>query len=104
MSTPERRAPVSAHDYPPTLLVSVLTRLVEDAVARALSAAGFDDLTRAHGIVFEVLDPEGSRSSDMAARARMTKQSMGELVAHLERLGYLLRTPDPFDRRAKLVV
>jgi DNA-binding MarR family transcriptional regulator len=34
----------------------------------------------------------------------MTKQAMAELVAHLEIHGYVTRTPDPKDRRAKLVV
>jgi DNA-binding MarR family transcriptional regulator len=36
-------------------------------------------------------------------RAQITKQSMAELVAHLERHGYVERVPDPSDRRAKLV-
>ena len=34
----------------------------------------------------------------------MTKQSMGELVAYLERRGYVERLPDPRDGRAKIVV
>ena len=34
----------------------------------------------------------------------MTKQAMAELVAHLEKHGYVERRPDPGDRRAKLVV
>ena len=34
---------------------------------------------------------------------QITKQSMAELVAHLERHGYVERVPDPADRRAKLV-
>lgn len=33
----------------------------------------------------------------------MTKQGMGQLVAALEQLGYVARTPDPSDRRAQLV-
>jgi DNA-binding MarR family transcriptional regulator len=41
--------------------------------------------------------------STLAQRAQMTKQSMAELVAHLERHGYVERIPDPADRRAKLV-
>ena len=41
--------------------------------------------------------------SVLADRAQMTKQSMAELVAHLEHHGYVERVPDPQDRRAKLV-
>jgi DNA-binding MarR family transcriptional regulator len=33
----------------------------------------------------------------------MTPQAMGELVDELEGLGYLVRKPDPTDRRAKLI-
>jgi DNA-binding MarR family transcriptional regulator len=34
----------------------------------------------------------------------MTKQAMAELVGHLERSGYVVRVPDPDDRRAKRVL
>jgi DNA-binding MarR family transcriptional regulator len=34
----------------------------------------------------------------------MTKQAMAQLVQHLEEHGYVARSPDPADRRAKLVV
>jgi DNA-binding MarR family transcriptional regulator len=53
--------------------------------------------------VFQWLDDEGTRVSVLADRAQMTKQSMGELVTHLESHGYVERVPDPTDRRAKLV-
>jgi MarR family transcriptional regulator, temperature-dependent positive regulator of motility len=46
----------------------------------------------------------GSRVAELAEEARMTKQSMGELVAYLERRGYVERLPDPRDGRAKIVV
>jgi len=41
---------------------------------------------------------------DLAARAGMTKQSMGELVDDLEAKGFVGRRPDPRDRRARTVV
>lgn len=56
-----------------------------------------------HDNVLQFLDAQGTRVSVLAQRAQMTKQSMGELVAHLERHGYVERVPDPHDRRAKLV-
>jgi DNA-binding MarR family transcriptional regulator len=58
----------------------------------------------AHSAVFAQIDPEGSRLSELAHRANMTPQAMGELVDQLESLGYLVRRPDPRDRRAKLIV
>ena len=42
--------------------------------------------------------------SALAERAQITKQSMAELVAYLEQHGYVVRVPDPSDRRAKLVL
>ena len=56
-----------------------------------------------HGNVFGFLDDEGTRVSELARRAQITKQSMADLVAHLERHGYVERIADPRDRRAKLV-
>jgi DNA-binding MarR family transcriptional regulator len=47
---------------------------------------------------------EGSRLTELARGANMTPQAMGELVDELEGLGYLVRTPDPTDRRAKLIM
>lgn len=90
-------------DYPLPLLVDINNRVLADRIDRALHEAGYTDVNRTHGAVFDALDPGGSRLTDMAARARVTKQAMGELCASLERRGYLQRRPDPTDRRAKLV-
>ena len=58
----------------------------------------------AHSAVFAQIRPEGSRLTDLARGANMTPQAMGELVDELEQLGYVVRRPDPSDRRAKLIV
>ncbi len=62
------------------------------------------DLSVADNAVMAFLPAGGARISDLARRARITKQSMGELVADLERRGYVRRIVDPADGRAKLVV
>jgi DNA-binding MarR family transcriptional regulator len=74
-----------------------------DALMERLAASGHAEVRAAHGAVFEYLDDAGTRVSVLAERARMTKQSMTELVAHLERHGYVERVPDPADGRARLV-
>ena len=73
-------------------------RLVERFAER-----GHPEVRGPHGNVFEYLDGDGTRVSVLAERAQITKQSMAELVYHLERHGYVERVPDPADGRAKLV-
>ena len=79
-------------------------RYMEDRIFRAVQDAGFDDWTLAQVRVFQRLAPGGSRLTDLADQAQMTKQSAGVLVDQLERLGYVRRVPDPTDGRARLIV
>ncbi len=72
-------------------------------IYEGLAKAGYSDLRPAHFSVFQHLAPEGSRATDMAERAQITKQSMGYLVDALEKQGYLEQLPDPTDGRARLV-
>jgi DNA-binding MarR family transcriptional regulator len=94
-------------DSPPRPLPSVLAQVkrlaVEDMFGR-MAAAGFDDVREGHGCVFGFIDLEsGSRLTDLADRAGLTKQAVGEAAAELQRLGYLERVPDPEDGRAKII-
>lgn len=65
--------------------------------------AGYTDIREAHLQVFGTIDWTGTRLTDLAARANMTRASMAELVDELERNGYVYRRPDPEDGRAKRV-
>ena len=91
---------------PVPTIISVFRRaagvMIEDLIAR-LAAAGFAGLGPSHQVVFENLDPGGTRLTELAARAGITRQSMSELVSALEQRGYLERRVDPADRRARIV-
>lgn len=69
----------------------------------ALGQHGFPDIRPAHSSVFRHIAAGGSRVSDLAERAHMTKQSMAYLVESLAAGGYVAVAPDPTDGRAKRV-
>ena len=85
------------------LLRKAFVALNDRAIAR-LAERGHEAVRPAHGAVFQHLDDTGTPVARLAERAQMTKQAMAELVAHLEHHGYVVRRPDPADRRAKLVI
>lgn len=91
---------------PPTIgaLLRHAWQAVRTQVLERLQAAGFVDLTAAHLDVFQYPGPDGARPSDLAARARVSKQAMNQLLRALEELGYLERqsASEP-DGRARVV-
>ena len=87
----------------PRLLLEASRTLGAEVVA-SLDERGFPDARPAHAAVFMHIDRRsGTRSTDLARRARMTKQGMMALVDDLEQRGYVRRVPDPEDARAKVV-
>lgn len=96
--TTARRAPENL-----AILLREPFRVGSEILHRRFAERGHPEVRPPHGNVMQYLDDAGTRVSDLARRAQMTKQSMAELVAHLERHGYVERVPDPRDRRAKLV-
>ncbi len=61
------------------------------------------DLRPAHMQVLSTGSIAGRRVTELAESAGMTKQSMHELIGHLEDHGYVRREPDPADSRARLL-
>jgi DNA-binding MarR family transcriptional regulator len=78
-------------------------RAMEARLLATLAAEGFDDLTIAQGRIAARIGPDGTRLTDLAAQALVTKQTANHLVDQLERAGYVRRVPDPTDGRARLV-
>lgn len=81
-----------------------VARTMDRAVGSRLKELGYVDVRTGHLTVLLDLERSGVRSAELARRAGMTRQSMGELVAELEKLDYVERRPDPEDRRARLVL
>jgi DNA-binding MarR family transcriptional regulator len=84
-------------------LVDRANRALQADMVRKGHQDGHLELKPAHNSVFATLAEEGSRAADMATRAGITRQSMGEVIRDLVALDILEMREDPEDRRAKLV-
>lgn len=85
----ERVLSLMAHDVQVPLALSNLA-------ARAQISAAHIHITRHLAL-------EGSRLTELAERAGMSKQAMGDLVDQCAAWGLVSREPDPRDARARLV-
>jgi DNA-binding MarR family transcriptional regulator len=92
-----------ASEIPVHGLFAVVHELVDDELFGRLREAGYAELRPAHACVFGTIRPEGNRLTELAERADMTKQAVGEVVSELEAIGYVERVPDPSDGRAKII-
>jgi DNA-binding MarR family transcriptional regulator len=66
--------------------------------------AGYSDVRPSYGsVLVPLFEEDGLRMGDLAARARLSKQTMTTMVRLLERDGLVVRRADPSDGRAALV-
>ena len=100
MSRPKLRQPTR---LPLIALVHRANRELQADMIRNAHSRGWPDAKPAHNSVFGTLGYEGARAADLAAKAGITRQSMGEVIRELVDLGILEMKPDPTDGRAKLV-
>jgi len=85
------------------LLLEASRSLGAEVIA-GLEERGFPDARPGQAALFMHIDRRwGTRLTDLAKRARMTKQGMMLLVDDLENRGYVRRVPDADDSRAKVV-
>jgi len=97
-------SPIPVPDRKP--MIGVVARAHRELRADMLREAhrrGHTHIKPAHNDVFATLPLEGARASDMAARAGITRQSMGEIIRELVDLDILEMRADPTDGRAKIV-
>ena len=79
-------------------------RALGGELLEGLSERGYGDVRPGHAALFMTIDRRtGTRLTELARRAHMTKQGMMLLVDELEERGYVRRVPDPEDARAKFI-
>ncbi|KQP12192.1 MarR family winged helix-turn-helix transcriptional regulator [Pseudorhodoferax sp. Leaf267] len=61
-------------------------------------------VSAAHVHITRHLDATGTRPTELAARAGMSKQAMGDLIAQCEAWGLVTREADPYDARVRRVL
>lgn len=83
-------------------VLALMARNVEVPLALANLAARAQ-VSAAHIHITRHLALDGSRLTDLAAKAGMSKQAMGDLVDQCEAWGLVKREPDSRDRRARMV-
>jgi DNA-binding MarR family transcriptional regulator len=76
---------------------------INEIVSERLAEMGYEGLRTAHGTIGQHIADGGSRVTELAQLAQVSKPTVVYLVNDLERLGYVERVPDPADGRAKLI-
>ena len=83
-------------------LMYISYRAMDEQVVREMREAGYE-VTVAQARIAQRLRPNGSRLTELAQQAQVTKQTASLLVAALETEGLVERVPDPDDGRARLI-
>jgi DNA-binding MarR family transcriptional regulator len=73
------------------------------AAAERANSGRSSGLARSHSLVFAHLDADGTRPAEIARRAGISRQAVGQTVAQMKDLGLVKLAPDPTNRRARLV-
>jgi DNA-binding MarR family transcriptional regulator len=87
----------------PLRLLAGFRSIIDDLHAE-LSKQGHPDMRPMHGFVFQAIGPYGTTAAELGRRLGVSKQAAGKTIDALEQLGYVIRVPDTFDQRRKLVV
>ena len=69
------------------------------SIRAQLHAIGVDDLPRNGAFILAGIDPSGGPRQDLPTGLGVSKQAVSQVIEALVNRGYLIRSPDPSDRR-----
>lgn len=81
------------------LLLLAGFRAMADEGSAELSRLGYEDVRPAHDFALHSILSGADSASELGKAMSVTKQAAAKTIAVLEERGYLLREPDPADRR-----
>lgn len=85
-------------------LLAKATQRWNELLAERFAAHGYGDVRPSYGsVLLPLYEEDGLRMGELAARARLSKQTMTQMIARLERDGLVERRTDPGDGRATLI-
>lgn len=86
-----------------TFLLGIAFQTVLGEFVQRLTDAGYSELRPVHGMAFQILAGPGITSTELAERLGVTKQAAGQMVAELEKRGYVNREAHPEGGRRRLL-
>jgi DNA-binding MarR family transcriptional regulator len=102
-SAPELESARVSRDDLGFLLAKAMQRWNELLAAR-FADAGFPEVRPSYGsVLVPLFEEDGLRMGELARRARLSKQTMTQMIRQLEVDGLVERRPDPSDGRAALI-
>jgi DNA-binding MarR family transcriptional regulator len=82
-------------------LLALASRRWNESLERRFADAGFAEVRASYGaLLIPLFEEEGLRMSELARRARLSKQTVTTMARLLERDGLISRRPDADDARA----
>jgi DNA-binding MarR family transcriptional regulator len=85
------------------LLAKAMQRWNE-LLAGRFAAAGYADVRPSYGsVLLPLYEQDGLRMGELARRARLSKQTMTDMISRLERDNLIERRRDPSDARASMI-
>ena len=84
-------------------LLAWAEQAVAQQILAGLAERGYANVSLAELRLMQQLCLSGTRSTELAARLKLSKQAIGQLIDGLEKKGWVVRSQDPSDRRAKRI-